>query len=143
MNKLPKISYHVSRNLNAFHLTQLLQIYKQCNHALLLHRITAKQSESKLKAYLDERLYSNDKSAYALIKRRKRIAFDNAPVIKATGENLKVKQVKMESKALASVVNVVNANGLMFHSKNNETPSYRGVSTTIQCQKYIQEDPQK
>ena len=79
---------------------------------------TAKQDgEFKLKAYLNERVYSKEKSLHACIKRSKRLTFANAPFSKATGENIRLKQGEMESKALASVVNFVDVSGLVSLSE--------------------------
>ena len=47
---------------------------------------TKQDGEFKLKAYLNESVYSKDKSLHARIKRSKRLTFANAPFSKATGE---------------------------------------------------------
>ena len=79
---------------------------------------TAQQDgESRLKAFMDERIYSKQKSIHDRIKRNSRLTFSNAPVSKSTGEILKVKQGEMESKALASVVNLVDISGMLLLSE--------------------------
>lgn len=47
------------------------------------------------------------------MKRNKRLTFANVQVRKASGEVLKVKQGVMESRALASVVDLVDISGLL------------------------------
>ncbi|CAB3976667.1 Hypothetical predicted protein [Paramuricea clavata] len=77
---------------------------------------TAKQDgETKLKEFMDECVYSKEKSLYDRIKRHSRLTFAKAPTTK-TGEVLKVKQGEMENRALASVVNLVDVSGLMMLS---------------------------
>lgn len=66
---------------------------------------------------MNERIYSKEKSLHDRIKRNSRLTFANAPVNKATGEDLKVKQGEMESRALASVVNLVDVSGLLSLSE--------------------------
>ena len=66
---------------------------------------------------MDERIYSKQKSIHDRIKRNSRLTFSNAPVSKSTGEILKVKQGEMESKALASVVNLVDISGMLLLSE--------------------------
>ena len=60
---------------------------------------------------MDKRVYSKEKSVYDHIKRNSRLTFANVPVSKTTGENFKTKQGEMESKALASLVNLVEISG--------------------------------
>lgn len=75
--------------------------------------MTAKQDgESKLKEFMDERVYSKKKSIHDRIKRHTSLTFAKAPASK-TGEVLKVKQGEMENRALASVVNLVDVSSLM------------------------------
>ena len=62
---------------------------------------------------MDERVYSKEKSVYDRIKRNSRLTFANVPVSKTTGENFETKQGEMESKALASLVNLVEVSGLV------------------------------
>ena len=74
----------------------------------------AKQDgETQLKIFMDERIYSKEKSIHDRIKRNSRLAFTEIPLRKASGEALKMKQGEMESRALASVVNLVDFSGLL------------------------------
>lgn len=66
---------------------------------------------------MDEHVYSKEKSLHDRIKRSSRLTFANAPVNKATGEDLKVKQGEMESRALAAVVNLVDVSNLLSLSE--------------------------
>lgn len=50
--------------------------------------------------------------------RRKNLTFANAPVDRATGEKLKVNQGEMESKALISLVILVDVSGMMSLSED-------------------------
>ena len=64
---------------------------------------TAQQDgESRLKAFMDERIYSKQKSIHDHIKRNSRLTFSNTPVSKSTGEILKVKQGEMEGTCICS-----------------------------------------
>ena len=65
---------------------------------------------------MDEHIYSKEKSLHDRIKHNS-LTFSNAPVSKATGEDLKVKQGEMKSRALASVVNNVDVSGLLSLSE--------------------------
>ncbi len=79
---------------------------------------TAKRDgESKLKTFMDGRVYSKDKSLHYRIKRSSRLTFANIPANKATGDDWKVKQGEMESWALAAVVNLVDISGLLSLSE--------------------------
>ncbi|MES9882370.1 MAG: hypothetical protein ABW185_15975 [Sedimenticola sp.] len=81
---------------------------------LVLDFSTAKQDgEMKLKTFMDERVYSKDKSLHDRIQRSNRHTFANTTADKATGGDLKVKQCEMESRALTSVVNIVDVSGLV------------------------------
>ena len=62
---------------------------------------------------MDERIYSKEKSIYDRIKRNLRLTFAEIPLQKVSGEALKMKQGEMESRALASVVNLVDVGGLL------------------------------
>lgn len=112
MSKLCKTSSHPS--LIASHLTRHhLQSAIPAPPELIHDFNTAKQNgESMLKTFMDERIYSKQKSLYDRIKRNSSLRFANAPVNKANSDNLKVKQ--MESRALASVVNLVDVSGLVL-----------------------------
>ena len=83
--------------------------------AELIHdfRTTKEAGETQLKTLMDERVYLKGKCLHDRIKRNTCLTFANAPVTKATGENLKVKQGEMEIRALASVVNLVDSSGLV------------------------------
>ena len=74
---------------------------------------TAKaDGKSKLKEFMDERVYSKKKSLHDRIKRNSRLTFAKASSNR-TSEASKVKQAEMENKALASVVNLVDVSGLI------------------------------
>ena len=74
---------------------------------------TAKaDGELKLKEFMDERVYSKKKSLHDRIKRNSRLTFAKSSSNR-TSEASKVKQAEMESKALASVVNLVDVSGLI------------------------------
>ena len=93
---------------------------------------TAQQDgEFRLKAFMDERIYSKQKSIHDRIKRNSRLTFSTAPVSKSTGEILKVKQGEMESKALASVVNLVDISGMLLLSEVMKHPSVWHYSTSM------------
>ena len=75
----------------------------------------AKQDrETQLKVFMDERIYSKEKSNHDHIKRNSRLTFAKFPLRKVSGEALKMKQGEMESRALASVVNLVDVSGLLL-----------------------------
>lgn len=74
---------------------------------------TAKaDGESKLKEFMDERVYSKKKSLHDRIKCNSRLTFAKASSNR-TSEASKVKQAEMENKALTSVVNLVDVSGLI------------------------------
>jgi len=64
---------------------------------------------------MDERIYSKEKSIHDRIKRNSHLTFAKIPLKKVTGEAIKMKQGEMESRALASVVNLVDVSGLLSH----------------------------
>ena len=66
------------------------------------------------KIFMDEQIYSKEKSIHDRIKRNSCLTFAEIPLRKVSGEALKMKQGEMESRALASVVNLVDVNGLLF-----------------------------
>ena len=75
----------------------------------------AKQDgETQLKVFMDERIYLKEKSNYDHIKRNSCLTFAKFPLTKVSGEALKIKQGEMESRALASVVNLVEVSGLLL-----------------------------
>ena len=75
----------------------------------------AKQyGETQLKVFMDERIYSKEKSNHDHIKRNSRLTFAKFPLRKVSGEALKIKQGEMESRALAFVVNLVDVSGLLL-----------------------------
>ena len=68
--------------------------------------------ESKLQSFIDECLYAKERSLYDRFKRRCRLTFFSSRDSKVTGENVKLKQGEMESKALLSVVKLADESGL-------------------------------
>ena len=75
----------------------------------------AKQDgETQLKVFMDEHIYSKEKSNHDHIKRNSRLTFAKFPLRKVSGETQKMKQGEMESRALASVVNLVDVSGLLL-----------------------------
>ena len=78
----------------------------------------AKQDgETQLKIFMNERIYSKEKSIFDRIKRNSSLSFTEIPLRKVSGEALKIKQGEMESRVLASVVNLVDVSGLMSLSE--------------------------
>ena len=74
----------------------------------------AKQDgEAQLKIFMDEQICSKEKSIHDRIKRNSHLTFGEIPLWKVSGAALKMKQGEMESRALASVVNLVDASGLL------------------------------
>ena len=74
---------------------------------------SAKQDgESKLEEFMEERVYSKEKSINDRIKRNSRMTFAKAPA-RTSGKCCKVKEGEMENQALASVVNLVDVSGLI------------------------------
>ena len=63
---------------------------------------------------MDERIYSKEKSIHDRIKRNSHLTFAKFPLRKVSGEALKMKQGEMESRVLASVVNLVDVSGLLL-----------------------------
>jgi hypothetical protein len=62
---------------------------------------------------MDERIYSKEKSIHDSIKRNSRLTSAKISLRKVSGDALKIKQGEMESRALASVVNLVDVSGLL------------------------------
>ena len=73
--------------------------------------------ELRLETFLEERVYTKERSLHDRVKRNSRLTFANTPISKVTGENLKLKQGEMESRALAAVVNLVDISGLLSLSE--------------------------
>ena len=63
--------------------------------------------------FMDERIYSKEKSIHDRIKQNSHLMFAEIPLQKVSEEALKMKQGEMESRALASVVNLVDVTGLL------------------------------
>jgi len=73
----------------------------------------AKQyGEAQLKVFIDGCTYSKEKSIHDRIKWNSHFSFAEIPLQKVSGEALKMKQGEMESRTLASVVNLVDVSGL-------------------------------
>ena len=69
---------------------------------------------TQLKVFMDERIYSKEKSNHDHIKRNSCLTFAKFPLRKVSGEALKMKQGELESRALAFVVNLVDVSGLLL-----------------------------
>ena len=68
---------------------------------------------NKVKEFLKERVYSKTKSLNDRVPRSKRLSFATQELKKADGESLKGKTGEMESKALASVLGLVENCGAL------------------------------
>ena len=68
---------------------------------------------SKVKEFMDDRVYSKTKSLNERVMRSKRTNFSTQEVKKADSENVKGKTEEMERKALASVVGLIEHSGAL------------------------------
>ena len=121
MSKLCKIL----SSLLSFHLTQHHLLYEHCMQLAIPATLEliqdfkkAKQGgETQLKFFMDELIYSKEKSIHDCIKWNSHLLFAEITLQKASGGSLKMKQRKMERRTLASVVNLFDVSSLLSTSE--------------------------
>jgi len=105
----------------------------------------AKQDgETQLTIFVDERIYSKQKSIHHPIKRNSYLIFADIPLKKVSGDTLKMKQGEMESTALASVVNLsglLSLTELMKHCISEECLTLFNVNGTFRKTQLVQNSP--